>query len=184
MTIPNCPFEYLIGIYGQHHFEPFVDKLKPSLSIDDPSRYQLILDIMDTVHFCAILIDDIADRSPLRKNLPAAHVVYGEAETINRAYLVLLHLVNRTIRESSVLAIELLDFLEKIHQGQDDSLTWRRDGLKAFPKSSNERLSAYRHMAELKTGSLFVLLGRLLNDGGTELDDQLMQFGSVFYHYL
>nr|BBD84645.1 putative prenyltransferase [Cordana terrestris] len=177
MATAECPYEYLLSQYGQHHFGPFVDKLRPSLSMEDPDKYTLVLDIMDAVHFCAILVDDIADRSPLRKNKAAAHVVFGETETSSRAYLVLTRVVNRAMRERPVLAAELLKSLEEIHQGQDQSLVWRRYGLNSFPLGDNERLVAYKRMARLKTGSLFVLLGRLLNDGGAELDDKLARFG-------
>nr|AFO85404.1 multifunctional aromatic prenyl transferase [Epichloe festucae] len=173
----RCPFDYLVSQYGKHHFKTFVQLLSPLLQDEDPDRYALILDIMDAVHFSAILIDDIANQSALRRNQPAAHVVFGETETATRAYLVLLRVVNRTMRENPVLAGELLNSLEEIHQGQDESLVWRRDGLETFPVADDERLAAYVRMSRLKTGSLFVLLGRLLANGGTEFDDLLVRFG-------
>ena len=177
MATCQCPYEHLVSQYGQQHFRPFVDKLRPSLSTEDPAKYALVLDIMDAVHFCAILVDDIADQSPLRKNKATAHVMFGATETANRAYLVLMRVINRAMRERHVLAAELLKGLEEMHQGQDESLVWRRYGLKTFPRGDSDRLAASKRMARLKTGSLFVLLGRLLNDGGTELDDLLTRFG-------
>lgn len=177
METPQCPYQYLLSQYGSQHFQSFVDQLRPSLSKDDPAKYALVLEIMDAVHFSAILIDDIADQSTLRRNKPAAHVIFGETETANRAYLVLMRVINRAMRESPVLAAELLKSLEEIHQGQDDSLICRRHGLEVFPRGDSERLAAYKRIARLKTGSLFVLLGRLLNDGGNELDDELTLFG-------
>lgn len=173
----QCPYEYLLSQYGRHHFQSFVDKLQPSLHAEDPAKHSLVLDIMDAVHFSAILVDDIADRSSLRKNKAAAHIVFGETETATRAYLVLVRVINRAMRERPVLGAELLKSLEEIHEGQDESLIWRRDRLQTFPADDKERLAAYKHMARLKTGSLFVLLGRLLNDGGTDYDDLLTQFG-------
>lgn len=177
MDSNQCPYEDLVNQYGRHHFQPFVDSLRPSIGRDDPAKYALVLDIMDAVHFCAILVDDIADKSSLRKNKAAAHVLFGETETTNRAYLVLTRIINRAMLEQPILAIELLKALEEIHRGQDESLVLRRGGLKTFPSGDSERLAAYKHMSRLKTGSLFVLLGRLLNDGGTELDDLLTRFG-------
>jgi hypothetical protein len=173
----GCPYEYLVGIYGCHHFEPFVKGFRPTLKREDPSKYTLILDIMDAVHFALILVDDISDNSYQRKNQPTAHLIYGASETANRAYLVLTRVINRALRERPVLGAELLKALEDILQGQDLSLVWRRDGLKSFPYQGNERIAAYKNMAVLKTGTLFVLLGRLLNDGGEQLDDLLTRFG-------
>lgn len=173
----NCPYDYLLNIYGQHHFEPFVQWFKPSLEQDDPQKYSLILDIMDAVHFCLILVDDISDDSSQRKSQPTAHTLYGASETANRAYFVLTQVINRALREHPVLGVELMKALEDILHGQDKSLIWRRDGLSSFPTKSNERIAAYKEMAQLKTGTLFKLLGRLLNDGSTELDDVLIRFG-------
>ncbi|OAA34863.1 prenyl transferase [Metarhizium rileyi] len=175
--LPDCPYEYLLAIYGRHHFAPFVKAFRPELKAEDPDKYALILDIMDAVHFCLILVDDICDDSSRRKNQTTAHLIYGSCETANRAYFVLTKVINRAMRERPVLGLELLKGLEQMLEGQDLSLVWRRDGLKAFDFPPEERVPRYKHMAQLKTGTLFVLLGRLLNDGGSELDDLFARFG-------
>lgn len=175
--VKGCPYEYLLQIYGKHHFQPFVGFFAPELQREDPEKYLLILDIMDAVHFCLILVDDISDNSHQRKNRPTAHLLYGASETANRAYFVLTQMINRALRDRQVLGVELMNALEKILQGQDISLVWRRDGLKSFPLDQQERIAAYREMAHLKTGTLFVLLGRLVNDGKKDLDDLLTRFG-------
>nr|BAM84046.1 prenyl transferase [Tolypocladium album] len=173
----GCPYEYLVSIYGRHHFESLVKEFNPLLKQEDPVKYDLVLEIMDAVHFALILVDDISDDSYQRKNQPTAHLIYGASETANRAYLVLTGVINRALRERPVLGAELLKALEDILQGQDLSLVWRRDGLKSFQYQGDESIAAYKNMASLKTGTLFVLLGRLLNDGGNELDDLLSRFG-------
>lgn len=175
--VKGCPYEYLLQIYGEHHFQPFVTFFAPELQREDPEKYLLILDIMDAVHFCLILVDDISDDSPQRKSQPTAHLLYGASETANRAYFILTQVINRALRDRPVLGIELMNALEQILHGQDMSLVWRRDGLKSFPVDHNERIAAYREMARLKTGTLFVLLGRLVNDGKKDLDDLLTRFG-------
>jgi hypothetical protein len=175
--VEGCPYEYLLQIYGKHHFEPFVRWFAPDLQREDPEKHLLILDIMDAVHFCLILVDDISDDSPQRKSQPTAHLLYGASETANRAYFVLTQVINRALRDRQVLGVELMSALEKILHGQDMSLVWRRDGLESFPADHNERVAAYKEMAQLKTGTLFVLLGRLINDGGKDLDDLLTRFG-------
>ncbi|PFH59496.1 hypothetical protein XA68_12256 [Ophiocordyceps unilateralis] len=173
----ECPYEYLVRLYGKHHFKPFVDEFQPTLQQDDPVKYMLVLDMMDAVHFALILVDDISDDSYRRKDQPTAHLLYGASETANRAYLVLTTVINRALRERQVLGVELMKALEKILQGQDMSLVWRRDGLESFQYQGDESILAYKNMAMLKTGTLFILLGRLLNDGDDSLDDLMTRFG-------
>nr|AGN73098.1 prenyl transferase [Epichloe aotearoae] len=175
--IPDCPYSYVISLYGHNHFSPFVDLLHPTLKAEYPKEYSLILDIMDAVHLCLIMVDDICDNSPKRKNQTTAHLLYGSCETANRAYFVLTKVINRAMKEQPVLGIELLKALELILEGQDMSLVWRRDGLRSFESHGEESLLTYKKMALLKTGTLFVLLGRLLNQGGHQLDDLLGRFG-------
>lgn len=62
--------------------------------------------------------------------------------------------------------------LEDILEGQDLSLVWRRDGLSKFPIEAKDRMNAYRHMASLKTGSFFRLLGHLVLED-TSMDETL-----------
>jgi geranylgeranyldiphosphate transferase len=174
---PDCPFHYILRLYGHHHFAPFVKVLRPGLKEEDPEKYSLTLDIMDAVHLCLILVDDICDESPKRKNRTTAHLIYGSSETANRAYFMLTKVINRALKDRPVLGVELLKALEQILEGQDLSLIWRRDGFKAFNYGDDERVPAYKRMAQLKTGTLFVLLGRLLNDGGDQLDDLCVRFG-------
>ena len=55
----DCPFEYILKIYGRHHFAPLLRQVAPGLQAKDPKKWRVILDIMDGVHFCLILIDDV-----------------------------------------------------------------------------------------------------------------------------
>ncbi|OJJ68391.1 hypothetical protein ASPBRDRAFT_133371 [Aspergillus brasiliensis CBS 101740] len=162
ITSLECPYSYIRQIYGKHHWAPFVDKLAPNLKLDDPPKYQMILEIMDGIHLCLILVDDISDGSNFRKGHPAAHKIYGPSETANRAYYRVTQLLNRTVHEFPRLAPFLMQCLEEILEGQDMSLVWRRDGLASFPVDPKERDAAYRRMASLKTGALFRLLAQLV----------------------
>ncbi|KAK6835390.1 Geranylgeranyl pyrophosphate synthase atmG [Aspergillus parasiticus] len=153
---------YIRQIYGMHHWAPFVDKLSPNLKAERPAKYHMILEIMDGIHLCLMLVDDISDGSDYRKGRPAAHHIYGPSETANRAYYRVTQLLNRTVHEFPELAPWLLQCLEEILEGQDLSLVWRRDGLSAFPVQPEERVAAYRQMAYLKTGALFRLVGQLV----------------------
>ncbi|KAE8395025.1 terpenoid synthase [Aspergillus alliaceus] len=162
ITALECPYSYIRQIYGTHHWAPFVDKLSPGLKAEEPAKYHMILEIMDGIHLCLMLVDDISDNSDYRKGHPAAHRIYGVSETANRAYYRVTQLLNRTVQEFPELAPWLMQCLEEILEGQDLSLVWRRDGLSVFPVQPEKRLVAYRRMAYLKTGALFRLLGQLV----------------------
>ncbi|KAI0836663.1 prenyl transferase [Hypoxylon sp. FL0890] len=175
-SIPKCPYEYTREIYGRHHWAPFVIKLAPNLKESEPKKFTIVLEIMDCIHLCLIMVDDIADESEYRKGRPAAHKIYGCSETANRAYLRVSQILNKTAQEFPRLAPWVTESLAEILEGQDISLIWRRDGLSSFPKAHDDRLIAYRHMSSLKTGALFRLLGRLVHENRS-MDDTLSQVG-------
>ncbi|KAJ9360550.1 isoprenoid synthase domain-containing protein [Paecilomyces variotii] len=162
ITSEECPYAYIRQAYGKHHWAPFVKKLSPNLEKEDPDKYVGVLEIMDAIHLCLMLVDDISDNSSYRKGKPAAHRIYGRSETANRAYYRVTEILNMTVQQFPTLAPFLMQNLEDILHGQDMSLIWRRDGLSSLPSQKEERLQVYREMASLKTGSLFRLLGQLV----------------------
>jgi hypothetical protein len=114
----RCPYEYILNVYGNNHFKKIIQLLDPSLQHEDPSWYELILEIMDAIHFGAILVDDVADNSMLRKGHTAAHRIFGSSETINRAYLRIFQVIEKCrIAKPSAVSF-ILDNLTQIHKGK------------------------------------------------------------------
>ncbi len=113
----TCPYEYILGVYGPSHFTTMVGILDPQLRSHDPEAYKLILEIMDAVHFGAILVDDVADNSLLRKGHTAAHRIYGSCETVNRAYLRVMEVIVKCSELKPTLLPYILDSLNEIHKG-------------------------------------------------------------------
>ena len=113
----SCPYEYILDVYGNNHFKNIVQLLDPTLEQRDPIWFNLILEIMDTIHFGAILVDDVTDNSILRKGKTAAHRIYGSSETVNRAYLRIFQIIEkcRSIKPSAVPFV--MDSLTQIHKG-------------------------------------------------------------------
>lgn len=102
-------------------------------------------------------IDDIQDRSPLRRGSPAAHCVFGSAQTINSANFIyflaqqeLLHLSNWS-EAVRIFNEELLN----LHRGQGMDLFWRE----TFTVPTEDE---YLRMISNKTGGLFRLATRLM----------------------
>lgn len=118
----NCPYEYILEVYGRNHFENIVKNLDPDLQTRDPALFALTLEIMDAIHFGAILVDDIADNSMLRKGKPAAHLLFGSSETINRAYLRICEVLEKCVKERPSLVPFILENLRQIHKGIDTTM--------------------------------------------------------------
>jgi geranylgeranyldiphosphate transferase len=64
-TSLECPYSYIRELYGHYHWAPFVDKLSPTLQHDDAAKYKMVLEIMDAIHLCLMLVDDVRTM-PLR----------------------------------------------------------------------------------------------------------------------
>jgi geranylgeranyldiphosphate transferase len=60
ITSLECPYSYIRQIYGHYHWAPFVEKLSPTLKDEDPAKYKMVLEIMDTIHLCLMLVDDVS----------------------------------------------------------------------------------------------------------------------------
>lgn len=113
----ECPYEYILQAYGRHHFSNMIEILDSQLKSRDPSLFELILEILDAIHFGAILVDDVADNSHLRKGKPAAHHIYGSCETVNRAYLRIFEVIEKCRQQQPLLIPFVMKNLTQIHQG-------------------------------------------------------------------
>jgi geranylgeranyl pyrophosphate synthase len=114
----SCPYDYILDIYGRNSFDKFVNYLDPNLRTSDPVRYQLALELMDAVHGGAILVDDVADGSTMRKGRKAAHLIYGSSETINRAYLRIYEVLSKIAEQKPALLPLVINDITEIHEGK------------------------------------------------------------------
>ena len=113
-------------------------------------------------------IDDIQDGSQLRRGFPAAHCIFGTAQSINagnHAYFLaqqeLLHLDN-PLQAFRIYNEEMLN----LHRGQGIELFWR-DSMTV--PTENE----YLLMISNKTGGLFRLAARLMQSASSTQHDVL-----------
>lgn len=113
----DCPYEYLLHTYGTNHFQKIIDFLTPELRAADVELHGLVLEVLDTVHLGAILVDDVADNSMLRKGEIAAHRIYGSSETINRAYLVIFNATVKCQHRRPDMVPFIFGCIAEIHQG-------------------------------------------------------------------
>ncbi|EUC50502.1 hypothetical protein COCMIDRAFT_82073 [Bipolaris oryzae ATCC 44560] len=114
-----------------------------------------IKSIGNRLHSASLILDDIEDGSGLRRGEPAAHAVFGVAQTINSGCYEFVRAMEEA-RQLGPDAIEIvLEELDELHVGQSYDLYWTQNSV---CPSENE----YLEMAKKKTGGLFRLIARLL----------------------
>ena len=117
---------------------------------------------IDMLHNSSLVLDDIEDGSTLRRGKPAAHVIFGEAQSINSATFVYVNAVKLVNQMRSTQAMDaLLEEIGNLFVGQGWDLYWKHH----LRVPTGEE---YLQMVDLKTGSLFRLLVRLMLAGSQQ----------------
>lgn len=115
---------------------------------------KIITKVVGMLHTASLLVDDVEDFSQLRRGVPVANRIFGEAQTINSAnYVYFAALRELTKLEGAEMgrAIRIYtDELCNLHRGQGMDLFWR-DTL-ICPSEQD-----YLEMVGNKTGGLFRL---------------------------
>ncbi|KAJ6050483.1 uncharacterized protein N7446_010592 [Penicillium canescens] len=121
-----------------------------------PGALAHISSAIDMLHNASLVLDDIEDNSPLRRGLPATHIVFGAAQSINSATFMFVKAtaVVRSALSPAALAA-LLEGLETLFLGQSWDLYWKHN-----LQCPSER--EYVSMVDYKTGGMFVMLVRLM----------------------
>ena len=113
-------------------------------------------------------IDDIQDGSQLRRGFPAAHCIFGTAQSINAAnyaYFVALEELTHLANPLEALRIYNEEMLN-LHRGQGIELFWR--DTMTVPTEEE-----YLLMISNKTGGLFRLAARLMQHASPTTHDIL-----------
>lgn len=138
--------------------------------------------IVDTIHNCSLIIDDIQDNSTLRRGYECAHIKYTMPFSLNAGYMGIFG----TLKEIHLPNINnILQIMYDLHEGQGMDIYWTIN--KKIPSEIE-----YLKMIEYKTGKLFDLIIEIfygfaiINKMNTfnELDyNKLLQFSKIFSHY-
>ena len=153
------PVEYTIKLGGKNTRGFIIKYIQNLLCNDENSITKLIIDDINCFHNASLIIDDIQDKSEMRRGQLCAYKVYGSAFTINAGYLQCFNLINglkkRYPKEiSNEVKNYFLNALETIHIGQGNDLYWTKE--KIIPSKQD-----YYMMIDNKTGILFKLIGQL-----------------------
>ena len=167
------PWRYLLGLPGKNMRDQFIDAFAIWVS-SSSSNLVLVKQIIGYLHTASLMIDDIEDGSDKRRGFPAAHIVHGEALTINAAnyvYFLALEKVLSLPNASGASIIYAQEILN-LHRGQGQDIWWREK--KRVPSETE-----YISMVKDKTGGLFRMAIRLLcclvehDDDDSSMDEKL-----------
>ncbi|PYH81194.1 putative geranylgeranyl diphosphate synthase [Aspergillus uvarum CBS 121591] len=153
--IISGPMEYLLSSHGKSFRGKLIAGFNRLLEVPQ-DKLNVISRVIELLHTASLLIDDIQDRSTLRRGLPVAHSIFGVAQTINSAnhayFLAQKHLEG--LGNPAALPIFTEEMLN-LHRGQGMDLYWR-DSLTCPTEEE------YLDMVSNKTGGLFRLAIRLM----------------------
>ncbi|ODQ63568.1 farnesyltranstransferase [Nadsonia fulvescens var. elongata DSM 6958] len=118
----------------------------------------VISHIVEMLHNASLLIDDVEDNATLRRGFPAAHTLYGTAQTINSSNYIYFKALEEVLKLKSSNAVAIFtEELMKLHRGQGLDLYWRET--LTCPEEEE-----YIDMVMNKTGGLYRLAVRLMQD--------------------
>ncbi|KAF9889668.1 hypothetical protein FE257_007176 [Aspergillus nanangensis] len=164
-SIIEQPSKYIMSLPSKQLRDIFTGALNTWYCAPDCS-IKTINHVVGLLHNCSLMLDDIEDQSPLRRGKPAAHIIYGAAQTINSAYFLCIEALHILHNLSKTAVSIYIDELRSLHIGQAQDLYWTCRG--SIPSEDD-----YLRMIDGKTTSLFRMAGRLSQSEATmnkELD--------------
>lgn len=149
------PYGHILSVPGKNIRGKLITGFNGWMKVN-PDKIEVIADIVEMLHNASLLLDDIEDSSTLRRGIPVAHKIYGEASTINCANYVMFIGLERTLGLGHPEAVTIFtQQLLELHRGQGMEIYWRDN----FLCPSEEE---YKLMICGKTGGLFNLAVRLM----------------------
>ena len=139
------PFAYLLQVPGKNVRKKLLHAFNAWLDIPQ-DKVREIGEIVQILHNASLLLDDIQDNSVLRRGIPVAHKIYGEASVINAANYVMFIGLERVLKLGHERAVHVYsEQMLELHRGQGMEIYWRDN----FQCPSEEE---YKQMTIRKTG--------------------------------
>ena len=133
-------------------------------------------------HTAALVHDDIADNSTLRRGEPCLHIKEGEALAINAGDLALSLLVGTVLEDSSMedgvklrVLREMINMTTRTIEGQALDIGWVRDG--RFDISEQDYLAMATHKTAYYSGGTPLAVGAIVGGGSNEQVAALRAYG-------
>lgn len=116
--------------------------------------------LIEALHAATLVIDDIQDRSNLRRGEPTFHVVHGEAVAISIGLQLLYGATQaaKSLPNGERIQQHIVSFINELAIGQAKDVLWHRDAALTISQKAFER------MCLEKTAKLFVLAIRIAEE--------------------
>ncbi|KAI0521300.1 geranylgeranyl pyrophosphate synthase [Xylaria bambusicola] len=162
----NAPVNYIASMPSKGVRSALIDALNTWLHVP-PATIKTITSVVDMLHNASLILDDLQDNSPLRRGFPAAHIIFGQPQSINSATFMFVRAVGEVAQSLCPAALTaVLEELEGLYLGQSWDLYWKHN--LAFPSEAE-----YINMIDHKTGGMFRMLLRIMQAesviGGTPM---------------
>ncbi|KAF4204886.1 hypothetical protein CNMCM8927_006919 [Aspergillus lentulus] len=162
-TVLWKPYEYITSMPSKGFRHHLIDALQTWFNVPEHSL-ALISGVASLLHEASLMLDDIQDGSLLRRGRPAVHEIFGVGQTINSACF---HINNalRLVQQLSPSAVLIFsEQMAHLYTGQAHDISWASHRI--IPTEED-----YFRMVDGKTGGLFVLLLRLMQQEATQNRD-------------
>ena len=125
----DAPYKYVDAMPSKGVRDSMINALNVWFDVD-AAELEKIRTIIRLLHTASLMLDDIQDGSALRRSKPAAHKVFGVAQTINSANSAMILAVQRAQGLAGDGAVDVvLDEIQKLHRGQGCDLYWTRHAI-------------------------------------------------------
>ena len=149
------PYSHIVKVAGKNIRNKLIAGFNLWLNVPQ-EKIRNIEEIIQMLHNASLLIDDIEDSSILRRGQPCAHLIYGQASTINCSSYVMFIGLEKVLQLGHQDAVRVFSQqMLELHRGQGMEIYWRDN----FSCPTEEE---YKEMINRKTGGLFNLAVRLM----------------------
>lgn len=157
------PYDYLKKVPGKDLRAQLIQAFNSILKVEQKVLSQ-INDIIAMLHTASLIVDDVEDNGTLRRGVPVAHHVFGQAQTINASNYIMFKALDKvmeldasnTTNSSGPSPVQIyMEEMLNLHRGQGMDLYWRE----TYHCPTEEE---YRDMVINKTGGLYRMAVRLM----------------------
>ncbi|KAJ5171473.1 Terpenoid synthase [Penicillium coprophilum] len=154
-----APARYIESLSSKNTVSKLADAFNVWMHVS-PKPLAAIKDAINDLHNSSLILDDVQDNSPLRRERTATHLIFGAAQTINSAtYMVVRAAKIIDALGTPQMMTALLQNLETLFIGQSWDISWRNN----FHCPTE---SEYLDMVDKKTGASLTMMVELMQAKG------------------
>jgi len=166
---------------GKRH-RPLICELACQAVGGDPSLARSAAAAIEHFHTAALIHDDIADESTLRRGKPCMHLTQGEGLAINAGDLALSQVTGLVVNDDKLedgiklrILAELVEMTTRTIEGQALDIGWARDG--RFDLTIQDYLLMATYKTAYYSGGIPLAVGAIIGGGSEEEIEALRNFG-------